>query len=112
MKIKRFSVGHIGGVPKQAAVGVPVEEVIRKAGISEQTCYRWKKQYIRQASDRVREMKVLQEENSRLKRLVAELRHALDSDVRIGQSISKRNLIGRSSQFAATRKAYVAVSSN
>jgi len=42
MKKKRFSVEQIVGVLKQAEVGVPVAEVIRKAGISEQTFYRWK----------------------------------------------------------------------
>ena len=73
MKKKRFSVEQIVGVLKQAEVGVPVTEVIRKAGISEQTFYRWKKQYVGLESGQVREMKQLQEENSRLKQLVAEL---------------------------------------
>jgi len=44
MKKKRFSVEQIVGVLKQAEVGVPVAELIRKVGISEQTFYRWKKQ--------------------------------------------------------------------
>src|SRR3954453_5476273 len=73
MKKKRFSVGQIVGVLKQAEVGVPVAELIRKAGISEQTFYRWKKQYVGLESDQVREMKQLHDENSRLKQLVAEL---------------------------------------
>jgi len=73
MKRKRFSVEQIVGVLKQAEVGVPVAELIRKAGISEQTFYRWKRQYVGLESDQVRELKQLQEENSRLKRLVAEL---------------------------------------
>lgn len=64
---------QIVGVLKQAEVGVPVAEVIRKAGISASTFYRWKKQYVDLESDQVREMKVLQEENSRLKQLVADL---------------------------------------
>jgi len=45
MKKKRFSVEQIVGVLKQAEVGVPVAEVIRKAGISEQPFYRWRMQY-------------------------------------------------------------------
>ena len=45
MKKKRFSVEQMVGVLKQAEVGVPVAEVIRKAGISEQTFYRWKAKY-------------------------------------------------------------------
>lgn len=40
MKKKRFSVEQIVGVLRQAEVGVPITEVIRKAGISEQTFYR------------------------------------------------------------------------
>jgi putative transposase len=44
VKKKRFSVEQIVGVLKQAEVGVPVGELIRKVGISEQTFYRWKKQ--------------------------------------------------------------------
>ena len=60
-------------VLKQAEVGVPVAERIRKVGISEQTFYRWKKQYMGLESDQVREMQQLQDENSLLKQLVAEL---------------------------------------
>jgi len=73
MNKKRFSVEQIVAVLKQAEVGVPVAELIRKVGVSEQTFYRWKKQYVGLESDQVREMKHLQDENSRLKQLVAEL---------------------------------------
>jgi putative transposase len=73
MKRKRFSVEQIVGILKQAEVGVPVAEVIRKAGIAEQTFYRWKKQYVGLEVDQVRQLKQLQEENTRLKQLVAEL---------------------------------------
>jgi putative transposase len=66
-------VEQIVAVLKQAEVGVPVAELIRKVGISEQTFYRWKKQYVGLESDQVREMKHLQDENGRLKQLVAEL---------------------------------------
>lgn len=44
MKQKRFSVEQIVGVLQQAEVGVPVAELLRRVGISEQTFYRWKKQ--------------------------------------------------------------------
>ncbi len=44
MKKKRFSVEQIVAVVKQLELGVPVAEVIRKVGISEETFYRWKKQ--------------------------------------------------------------------
>ena len=58
---------------KQAEVGGPVADLIRQAGISEQAFYRWKKQYVGLEVDRVRELRRVQEENVRLKRLVAEL---------------------------------------
>jgi putative transposase len=73
MKKKRFSVEQIVRVLKQAELGVPVTEVIRKAGISEQTFYRWKAKYAGLEVDQVRQMAQLQEENLRLKKLVAEL---------------------------------------
>ena len=60
-------------VLKQAELGVPVAELIRQVGITEQTLYRWKKQYKGLETDQVRQMKQLQDENARLKRLVAEL---------------------------------------
>ena len=73
MKRKRFSVEQIVAVLKQADVGAPVAELIRHVVISEQTLYRWKKQYQGLQTDQVRQLKQLQEENGRLKRLVADL---------------------------------------
>jgi putative transposase len=58
---------------KQADLGLPVADLIRQLGISEQTFYRWKKQYAGLESDQVREFKQISDENTRLKRLVAEL---------------------------------------
>jgi putative transposase len=66
-------VEQIVAILKQAEVGVPVVEVCRQAGISEQTFYCWKKKYLGLEIDQVRQLKQLQEENNRLKRLVAEL---------------------------------------
>jgi putative transposase len=68
MRKKRFSVEQMIGVLRQAEVGVPVAEVIRKAGISEQTFYRWKAKYAGMEVDQVRQMAQLQEENLRLNR--------------------------------------------
>lgn len=73
MKRKRFNVEQIVAVLKQAEAGVPLGELIRRVGISEQTFYRWKKQYVGLEADQVRELKQLQEENGRLKQLVADL---------------------------------------
>jgi len=60
VKSKRFSVEQIVVVLKQAEVGVPVAELIRQVGISEQTLYRWKKQYKGLETDQVRQFKQLQ----------------------------------------------------
>ncbi len=73
MRKKRFSVEQIVAVLKQAELGLPVTDLIRQVGISEQTFYRWKKQYAGLEADQVRELKQVVEENARLKRLVAEL---------------------------------------
>lgn len=73
MKKKRFSVEQIVAVLKQAELGMPVADITRQVGISEQTFYRWRKQYAGMESDQVRELKQLQDENTRLKKLVAEL---------------------------------------
>ena len=73
MKKKRFSVEQIVGVLKQAEVGIPVGERVRQVEISEQTFYRWKKKYEKLEVDPVLQLKQLQEEKARLKRLVADL---------------------------------------
>ena len=70
---KRFSVEQIVAVLKQAELGLPVADLTCKVGISEQTFYRWKKQYAGLETDQVREFKQLIDENARLKKLVAEL---------------------------------------
>ena len=73
MKRKRFSVEQIVAVLKQAELGLPVADLIRQTGISEQTFYRWKKQYAGLELTQFRELKQLSEENARLKKLVADL---------------------------------------
>ena len=73
MKRKKFSVEQIVSILKQANLGLPVADLIRQVGISEQTFYRWKKQYGGLQSDQVRELRQLVDENARLKKLVAEL---------------------------------------
>ena len=73
MKRKRFSVEQIVAILKQAELGIPVAELIRQVGISEQTFYRWKKKYAGLEIDQVRQLKQMAEENTRLKRIVADL---------------------------------------
>ena len=77
MKRQRFSVEQITSVLQQVAQGVPVGEVSRQVGISEQTFYRWKKDYGGMLPSEARELKQLREENIKLKRLVAELGQVL-----------------------------------
>jgi putative transposase len=73
MKRKRYSTEQIVAILKQAEMGLSVADLIRQVGISEQTFYRWKKQFGGLQSEQVRELKQLVDENARLKKLVAEL---------------------------------------
>jgi putative transposase len=73
MKKGRFTEEQIAFALRQAETGTPVAEVIRKMGISEQTFYRWKKQYAGMGVAELRRMKQLEEENRKLKQLVADL---------------------------------------
>ena len=93
MKRKRFSVEQIVSVLKQAELGLPMADLIRQVGISEQTFYRWKRQYAGLESDQVREFKQMTEENVRLKKLVAEL--SLDKAVL--QDVLSKKFPGRRS---------------
>lgn len=70
MKQRRFTVEQIVAVLKQAEAGVPLAELIRRVGISEQAFYRWKKQYGQMGVDEIRRLKQLEEENRKLKQLV------------------------------------------
>lgn len=70
---KRFSEAQIVYALKQAEAGTPIREVTRKMNISEQTFYRWKKQFAGMGINEVRRLKQLEEENRRLKGLVADL---------------------------------------
>jgi len=73
VKKKRFSVEQIASVVQQAAGGVAVGDICRQVGISEQTFYGWKKAYGGMLPGDARELKQVHEENTKLKRLVADL---------------------------------------
>jgi putative transposase len=73
VKKKRFSTEQIAAVLQQAEQGVPVGELCRQVGISEQSFYRWKKVYGGLQPSEVRELKQLRDEVTKLKRLVADL---------------------------------------
>jgi len=73
MKRSQYSAEQIAFALRQAESGTPVPEVCRKMEISEQTFYRWKKKYMGMGVPEVRRLKVLEEENRKLKQLVADL---------------------------------------
>ena len=72
MKKSRFSEQQIAFILKQVDEGIGVEEVCRRAGISQQTYYRWRKKYGGLMPSEVRRLKQLEEENGKLKRLLAD----------------------------------------
>lgn len=73
MKKSKFTEPQIAFALQQAESGTAVAEICRKLGISEQTFYRWKKRYGGLMPSEMRKMRQLEEENGRLKRIVADL---------------------------------------
>ena len=73
MKKSRYSEEQVAYALRLAESGTPVADVCRQTGIAEATFYLWKKQYAGLGVQELRELRQLREENSRLKRLVADL---------------------------------------
>ena len=73
MKKTRYSEEQIVGVLKEADAGIPVSELCRKYGISDATYYNWKAKYGGMAASDVKRLKQIEEENRRLKHIVADL---------------------------------------
>lgn len=73
MKRKRFTEEQIAFALRQHESGTPVVEVVHKMGITEQTFYRWKKKYAGLGVAEVRRLRLLEDENKKLKQLVADL---------------------------------------
>jgi putative transposase len=73
MKKSRYTAEQIAFALRQAESGTAVSEVCRKMGISEQTFYRWKKKYVGMGVAEVRRLRILEEENRKLRQLVADL---------------------------------------
>ena len=73
MKKSRFTEQQIALILKQVDDGLGIDEVCRRAGVSQQTYYRWRKKYGGLMPSEVKRLKQLEEENRRLKRMVADL---------------------------------------
>ena len=73
MKKSKFTEAQIAFVLKQAEDGAAVGEVCRKAGISEATFYNWRKRYAGLMPSEMKRLRQLEEENGKLKRIVADL---------------------------------------
>lgn len=85
MKKSKFTDEQIAFALQQNEAGTSVSEIARKLGISEQTFYRWKKRYGGLAPSEVRRLRQLEDENKRLKQMVADLsldRHMLQEVIR------------------------------
>jgi putative transposase len=79
MKRSRFTEVQVAYALRQAEAGTPVIDVCRGLGISEATFYIWKKKYGDLGAGEVRRLRQLEEENARLKRVVADL--SLDKNI-------------------------------
>ncbi len=73
MPKKRFSNEQIAFALRQAENGTAIAEICRKLGIAEATFYRWKKSFAGMGVAEIRRLKQLEDENAKLKRLVADL---------------------------------------
>ncbi|WP_370008943.1 IS3 family transposase [Sinorhizobium fredii] len=73
MKTSKFTEAQIAFILRQAEEGTPIAEVCRKAGISDATFYNWRKRYGGMMPSEVKRMRQLEEENNRLKKIVADL---------------------------------------
>jgi len=87
VKKSRFSDEQVAHTLRQAEAGTPVADIVRKLGISDATFYAWKKKFGSMGTAEIRELRQLREENSKLKRLVADL--ALDKTM-LQDVISKK----------------------
>jgi putative transposase len=70
---KHFTEDQIAFALRQAQLGASVAEFIRKLVISEQTFYRWKKRFAGLGMADLRRLRTLEQENTKLKQLVADL---------------------------------------
>ena len=88
MKASKFTDAQKAFILKQGEQGIPVAEICRKAGISQATYFNWKKKYAGLMPSEMKRLKQLEDENTRLKKIVADL--TLDREML--QDIIKRNV--------------------
>jgi putative transposase len=79
MKASKFSEAQKAFILKQGADGVPVADICRRAGISQATYFNWKKKYDGMTPSEMRRLRQLEDENAKLKRIVADL--SLDKEM-------------------------------
>jgi putative transposase len=85
MKRSKFTEEQVSYALRQAEGGTPVADVCRQLGVSEATFYVWKKKYAHLGASELRRLRQLEDENARLKRLVADLtldKHILTEVIR------------------------------
>jgi putative transposase len=73
MKKSRFNEKQILAILKEQEMGKKITEICREHGISEQTFQNWRKKYSGMTGDNIKRLRDLEQENSRLKRMVADL---------------------------------------
>jgi putative transposase len=73
MRKSRFTESQIVAVLKQVENGMPVDEVLRKAGVSRSTFFKWRSKYGGATVSELARLKELEAENTKLKRMYAEL---------------------------------------
>lgn len=88
MKASKFTDAQKAFIIKQGEEGVQVAEICRKAGISQATYFNWKKKYAGLLPTDMKRLRELEDENSRLKKIVADL--SLDKEML--QDVLKRQL--------------------
>ena len=88
MKAARFTDAQKAFIIRQGDDGTPVADICRKAGISQATYFNWKKKYAGMMPSEMKRLRELEEENARLKRIVADL--SLDKEML--QDIVKRKI--------------------
>jgi putative transposase len=88
MKASRFSDAQKAFILKQGADGMPAADICRKAGISQATYFNWKRKYDGLLPTEMRRLKQLEDENSKLRKVVADL--SLDKEML--QDVIRRKL--------------------